>query len=374
LWLAAGVHRRLPFLDRFLIPKPITGGVLLAAMLTALRTLGVEVEFDTVLRDLLMLTFFTTVGLRASAELLRRESGMMVICLLLGAVGALLQNVSGVAGARLFGLHPLTGIVAGATTLAGGPATALAFGQTFEKMGLADAATLGVGCAVFGILAAGFVGGAVGGYLIRRDGLSAAVTMVAGPSMVDERKGDIWFTLGALVVCLGLGSLLSRGIASIGWTLPAYIGSMIVAAGVRYWDDRTHRRLDESVLRVTATWSVGLFIVIALLTLKLWVLAQLALPLLAILTMQVLLTSLFAVVVAYRLLGRDYDAAVTTAGWVGFMLGTTANTVACIDVLEARHGPSGRARLVAPVTGGFLIDFTNALVILWSADIARRFW
>lgn len=371
LWFAAALHRRVGLLDRWNIPRPVTGGLLLAALVAAARASGFEAEFDTVLRDLLTLVFFTTIGLRASMGLLRRDGGTVLVCLALAVAGAEVQNGVGILGAKLLGLNPLLGIVAGSTTLAGGPATALAFGKTFEEMGVADAQTVGVASAVFGILAAGLLGGAVGGWLIRRHGLVAV--RAAAVQGGEAQRGEWLFTLAAVAVAMGAGSVLSRAIASAGVTLPGYIGSMIVAAAIRWRDDSGPRSLDENILDRVGSLSLGLFIVMALLTLKLWVLAALALPLLLILSAQVVVTTLFAVFVAFRWLGRDYEGAVATAGWTGFMLGTTANAVACMDVLEAHHGAAPRARLAVPVVGAFLIDFTNSFVILSGADFVRRF-
>lgn len=371
LWLAGVAHSRMAWLNRWNIPRPVTGGLVLAGGVSLLRAAAIECEFDTVLRDLMTLVFFTTIGLRASAALLRREGGMVLVCLGLAFVGALLQNVVGVGAARVLGLHPLVGILAGATTLAGGPATALAFGKTFEDMGLADAQTLGLAAAVFGILVAGVLGGAAGDWLIRRHRLVASGG--PGTDSAAVQRGQWLYTVATIVIAMGAGSLLSRAIAGAGFTLPAYIGAMIVAAAIRWVDDRGARRLDETVLDKAGTLSLGLFIVMALLTLKLWVLAALAVPLLTLLAAQVVVTTLFAVGVAFRFMGRDYESAVAAAGWLGFMLGTTANAVASMDVLEARYGAAPRARLAVPVTGAFLIDFTNAFLILSGADFVKRF-
>lgn len=371
LWLAGVAHRRIGVLDRWNIPRPVTGGLVLAAAVAALRAGNVELAFDTVLRDLLTLVFFTTIGLRASVGLLRRDGGTVLVCLALAVAGAELQNGVGVLAAKALGLHPLLGIIAGATTLAGGPATALAFGKTFEEMGVADAQTVGVAAAVFGILAAGLLSGAAGGWLIRRHGLSGGAAAAA--ARVEPQRGQWLFTLAAIAISIGAGSLLSRGIAAAGVTLPGYIGAMIVAALLRWRDDAGPRRLDEPVLDQAGALSLGLFIVMALLSVKLWVLAQLAAPLLVLLLLQTLVTTLFAVFIAYRWLGRDYEGAVAAAGWTGFMLGTTANAVAAMDALESRHGAAPRARLAVPVVGAFLIDFTNSFVILSGADFVRRF-
>jgi ESS family glutamate:Na+ symporter len=372
LCLARAAHRRLRLLDHFRIPQPITGGLALATLSAFARSAGWEWEFDTVLRDLLTLAFFTTIGLRASLGLLRRDGGTVFVCLALALAAAELQNLVGVVGAKLLGLHPLLGIIAGSTTLAGGPATALAFGKTFEDLGVPDAQSAGLACAVFGILAAGLISGALGGWLIRRGRLQPDAAPPADSEAVSQR-GEWLYTLAALALAMGAGSLLSRAIAAAGITLPGYIGSMIVAALFRWRDDASQRRLDAPLLDAAGSLSLGLFIVMALLTVKLWVLASLAFPLLLILLVQVVVTALFAVFVCFYWLGRDYEGAVAAAGWTGFMLGTTANAVAAMSALESAHGPAPRARLAVPIVGAFLIDFTNSFVILTGADFVRRF-
>ena len=365
-WWLAG---RVTFFERMHLPAPIVGGLFLAGCVTALRSAGVEFVFDSVLRDVLMLAFFTTVGLRASTGLLRSEGHRVLVCLALAVGGAIVQNIVGVAMCRAMGLDPLIGVVAGATTLAGGPATALAFGQTFEKMGLAEASTIGVACAVFGILMAGVVAGPVGGFLVRR---SEAHGVVDVGTMASMRAGSVAATLGVLVVAMGLGSLVSRVMTGAGLTLPGYIGAMIVAVVIRFVDDRGAGRLDDALLDRAARMSVSLFIVLALVTLKLWVLATLALPLITLLAVQTLVTITMAVLIVWHMMGRGYEGAAGAAGWLGFMLGTTANAVAALDTLEARHGAAPGARVAVPVVGAFLIDFTNSFVILSSADLVRR--
>lgn len=372
LWMAAAVHSRLTFLNRWSIPRPVTGGMLLAGGVAALRSMGFEWQFDTILRDLFTLIFFTTIGLRASVGLVRREGNAVLICLALALAGAELQNGVGIIGAKMLGVNPLFGVIAGSTTLAGGPATALAFGKTFEDLGVADAQSVGLACAVFGILIAGLVGGAAGEFLIQRDRLQPRRD-VAAPATTTRQPGDWLFSMAAIAIAIGAGALLSREIQAMGVTLPGYIGAMIAAAVLRAWDDLGKQRLDERVLDQAGSLSLGLFIVTALLTVKLWALTALAVPLLVILSFQVLTTTLFALFIAYRWMGKDYQGAVGAAGWLGFMLGTTANAVASMDVLEERHGPAPRARLSVPVVGAFLIDFTNSFVILTGADFVRRF-
>lgn len=371
LWLAAALHKRIAVLDRFHIPQPITAGLALALLVLSLKPLQLEFSFDTQLRDLCMVAFFTTVGLNASTRLLKLGGMQVLICLALAAAAAEMQNGIGIGLAHMLGINPLTGIMAGAVTLAGGPATALAFGQTFEKMGLPDAQTIGLACAVFGILTSGLIGGALGGWLIRKHNLP--VDNVQQEQGRELQHGRWLWTLSALLIAMAAGSLISRAIVQTGVTLPGYIGAMIAAALIRFADDRTKQNIDEPALALTARLTLAIFIVTALLSLRLSALAALAAPLLIILTVQLITTTLFAATLVFRYMGRDYQAAVSAAGWTGFMIGTTANAVACMDTLVARYGPAPRSYTAVPVTGAFLIDFTNSIIIITGADLVRRF-
>lgn len=359
LWCVRGVQT--------LIPRPILAGLAVALCVAAARPFQVEFTFDTVLRDLLITVFFTTVGLRASTSLLKRDGARVGVCLALAVAGAIAQNAVGVWMATLLGLNPLTGIVAGALTLAGGPATALAFGQTFDQAGLPNSQTIGLACAVFGIVASGLLSAGIGEFLVRRHGLRSEGGSANAQA---ARTGSALDTVGLLVLAVGVGSLLSRAIPV---PLPGHIGAMIVAAVIRWTDDRRGQLLDERTLAVISEWSVNLFIVLALVSLKLWVLLDLALPLFAILLVQVLVTCFVAVVLVWWFLGRNYEAAVASAGWTGFMIGTTANAITAISALERRHGPAPGATMTVSVVGAFLIDFTNSFVILTSADFVRRY-
>jgi glutamate:Na+ symporter, ESS family len=371
LWLAAAIHRRIPFLDRLHIPQPITAGLLLAFSVLACKAFQLHFTFDTTLRDLSMVAFFTTVGLNASTRLLKLGGLQVLVCLALAAAAAEMQNGIGILLAKLLGINPLAGIMAGAATLAGGPATALAFGQTFEKLGLQDAQTIGLACAVFGILTSGIIGGALGGWLIQKHNLK---TTPAQSQQGRELQHGRWlWTLSALLIAMAAGSLISKAISAAGLTLPGYIGAMIAAALIRLADDRKAQNIDEPALALTARLTLAVFIVTALLSLNLSALANLAIPLLAILSVQLITTTLFAATLVYKYMGRDYEAAVSAAGWTGFMIGTTANAVASMDTLTARYGPAPKSYTAVPVTGAFLIDFTNSLIILTGADLVRRF-
>jgi ESS family glutamate:Na+ symporter len=372
------LKRRIPLLDRLNIPVSIAGGMVYAVAAMALRDRVVNFEFDTVLRDLLMVAFMTTVGLSARVQVVR-EGGVKVIWLLgLGSVGALLQNALGMGVARALGIDPRLGILAGAVSLTGGPATALAFGPTFERMGVAGATTVAFASATFGIAIAGLIAGYIGGQLIRRHGLKAGVggRENAAPSE-RARAGSpapqsLLNSVLVMGIAMGLGALLSAGIERLGVILPSYIGAMIVAAVLRNLDDRYgFARVSQREVTEMGRVALYLFIVMALLTLKLWELVHLALPMLVILAAQVILVWGMCLTVCFRAMGRDHEAAVTSAGFCGFMLGITSNAVASMEELVEKYGPAPRAFLVVPIVGAFLIDFTNSLIITTMANLLK---
>ena len=368
--LGTWLKRRLPVLDRLNIPVSIAGGMVFAVIALALRGRVVNLEPDVVLRDLLMVAFMTTVGLGARVQLIR-DGGIQMIWLLgLSTLGAIAQNLLGMGLARIMGVDMRLGILAGAVSLAGGPATSLAFGPTFETMGVAGATAAAFASATFGIVAAGLLGGYTGGWLIRRHQLKPAGP---GPQagQREEAGGSLLATVLVIGLAMGTGTLISSAIENFGVILPGYIGAMVVAAVIRNLDDR-YRFAGISQPEVTSCGRAALylFIVMALLTLKLWELVHLALPMLAILIAQVGLVWLMCIAI-FRAMGRDYDSAVTAAGFCGYMLGTTSNAVASMEELVERYGPAPRSFLVVPVVGAFLIDFTNSLVITTMANILR---
>jgi glutamate:Na+ symporter, ESS family len=365
------LRRRIPLLARLSIPASVAGGLVYAALLLLLRDRWANFEIDTVLRDLFMVAFFTAIGMNASWKVVRAGGVQVLLFLALATAGAVLQNALGIGLAKLLGVNPLLGIVSGAVALAGGPATSAAFGATFEKLGLPGAATLGLASATFGILAAGVLSGFAGARYARRTPRPSAAPSREGHA-VAAAAGPLLPQVTAMAVAMGAGWLVSAAIERTGVVLPGYIGAMIAAAVLRNADDRWHfARIDPQQVASLGNIALSLFIVMALLTLKLWELVHLALPLLTMLLAQVALAWAMCVAV-FRLMGRDYEAAVMTGGYCGFMLGTTANAMAAMDEIERQHGPAPRAFIVVPLVGGFLIDFTNALVITASANLLPR--
>jgi glutamate:Na+ symporter, ESS family len=393
--VVAGVQikRLIPVLDRLNIPASVIGGLIYAAVTLMLRDRYVNFDMDLVLRDILMVAFFTTIGMSASLRLLKIGGVQVATFFGLATVGAVLQNVVGIAMAKVLGLSALMGIVAGSVALTGGPATALAFGPDFEKLGATGAVTFGLAAAMFGIVAGGLMAGVVGGSFIERFGLhtpsmkqvsavdvaEAAVYPSSEPQeptqLRDESEsesGPLMHTVVAIAAAMGVGTLLSMAFTNAGVRLPAYVGAMFAAGILRNVDDATHWfQISQRQMDTVGSIALNIFIVMALLTLRLWEIVNLALPMFVILAAQIVLVWLMAAAV-FRFMGRDYDSAVMAGGFVGFMLGTSANAMACLEVLSAKYGPAPRAFLVVPIVGAFLIDFTNAVIITALADWSAR--
>lgn len=397
LFIGYGIRDFIKPLARYNIPAPVIGGLLVAVGLWITRRPDQMLfTFDTTLQSPLMIAFFTSIGFGASLSLLRVGGPQVLMLFGVATVFAVLQNVIGVAIALPFGLDPLFGVLAGSVTLTGGPATGLAFAPEFEAAGLQGAATVAVASGMAGIVAGGLAGGPLGTRLIEKFGLQprrAGVRSRVGSAAdtVEERLGDavepratfppegedqgayvMLKAVVAILIAMWIGGWISAWVKSKGITLPPYIGGMIVAAIMRNVDDVTGViKLPERMIDDVGNVALSLFLVMALMTLKLWELAGLALPLMVILIAQVIAVAVFSFWFLFRMMGRDYDAAVTSGGFVGFMLGTTANAMANMRSLVERYGPAPRAFLIVPMVGAFFIDFTNAIIITIALNVLR---
>jgi glutamate:Na+ symporter, ESS family len=391
LFIGYGLRRLIPPLARVNIPAPVCGGLPVAAILAILFFSGIQpIKFDTTLQTPLQNTFFASVGFGASVALLQRGGPLVFWFFIISTIVAALQNVVGGLVAMALGQHPLMGVLAGSVTLTGGPATGLAFAPLFQEAGVAGAATLAVAAAMVGIVAGGVIGGPIGTFLIERQARpitpadpqdrtmqQVAEASVPEPPMSYPAGEDVesYVLLKHLVVMLatvGAGAWVSLWLTSAGLTLPVYIGAMLVAAVIRNFDDVTGAvGLSQRVIDDLGNVALSLFLVMALMTLRLWELAGLVIPLLVILAAQVALIATICLVAIPRLMGRDYDAAVMSGGFCGFMLGTTANAMANMGALVERYGPAPKAYLVVPLVGAFFIDFTNALLITFFLNLWR---
>ena len=393
LFVGYGVRRRVGVLDRFNVPAPVVGGFLFAAAALAMRQTGVlTFQFDVALQTPFMVAFFTTIGLGASLGLLRVGGPQVLLFWGLASLLAAVQNGVGIALARLLGVNPLLGVLTGSITMTGGHGTGAAFGKLLEEQyAFPGAVTIAMAAATFGLVSGGLIGGPVGTRLIPRFGLTprpaaaplpglapTALTHAALDEEIDtEPAGEaptaytLLKTLTVILVAMWAGSLLSAWLGRY-VTLPGYIGAMLCAAAFRNVADATGLvRIEQRTVDDLGTIALSLFLAMALMSLRLWELLGLALPMVLMLAAQVAVTAAFALFVTYRLMGRDYDAAVMAGGHCGFGLGATPNAVANMTALTERFGPAPRAFLVLPMVGAFFIDFTNALIITTYLNLVR---
>ncbi len=402
LFTGGFVQRRVGFLKRASIPAAAIGGLLFAALVMLLRARGtLAIALDTSLRAPLQIAFFTTIGFGATLSLLGAGGLRLIIFYLIATGTAVVQNVAGIAVAVALGAPAALGVICGSLTLTGGPATGLAFTGEFEGLGVTGAGALIIASATFGIFVSSLVGNPVAAALIRRFRLAAprdetqveeaaefrsnGATGRSGDtgdetsaSAQGEKEGasltgaELLRNLLLLLVVMGVGALLGTGLSRLRVTLPAYVGAMVVAALVRNLDDRYGWfRLDMRAIEALGGIALALFLVIALMDLKLWQLAGLAVPMLVILAVQVVLMIIYAVLVTFVVMGRDYEAAVTTGGHIGFGLGITPNAVANMEALTARYGAAPRSFLIVPIVGAFFIDFSNAIIITLFTNFLR---
>jgi ESS family glutamate:Na+ symporter len=387
LFAGYGLRRAVPVLARLNIPAPVVGGLIVAIAMTLAHTRGMPLaKFDTALQTPLQNAFFTSIGFAASLQLLRHGGPLVLRFFVFATIIAILQNVVGAATAAALGQTPLLGVLAGSVTLTGGPATGLAFAPFFEQAGVQGAATVAVAAAMAGIVCGGLLGAPLATLLLNRDrtllprGATLQHTVVGPASRVVEdhvpepatsapegEDPEAYVLLKHLVLMLAamwIGSHVSRALAGAGLTFPSYIGAMLVAAIIRNLDDATGIvGLSQQMVDDLGSVALALFLALALMTLRLWELAGLALPLTVILMVQVSLVAVVSAFLVPRFMGRDYESVVMAGGFVGFMLGTSANAMANMSALVERYGPAPKAFLTVPLVGAFFIDFTNAVLI-----------
>ncbi|HQR29798.1 MAG TPA: sodium/glutamate symporter [Anaeromyxobacteraceae bacterium] len=373
---------RLAPLRTFSIPEPVAGGVAAALLLLALDLgAGVSVRFDTSMQGPFMLAFFATIGL--GADLRSLAAGGRMLVRFLAAVLAFLvaQNVVGVGMARLLGLDPRVGLLAGSIALSGGHGTAAAWGATFAREGVASAVELGLASATFGLVLGGVTGGPVAGWLLRhRDPAPGADAGSDAPPVGFEQPGAVRLItanalleiLALIAVCIWLGSLAAGALAGSPLALPVFVPVLLVGVALRNglaWITG-YEPFDRAV-SVVGNASLALFLAMALMTLRLRELADLALPVLAILAVQTALVAAWVAWVTYPVMGRTYDAVVLGAGQCGFGLGGTPTAIANMQAITTRSGPSRMAFVIVPLVGAFFLDVANAVVIQLFLTVLR---
>jgi len=371
LYVGTMLKRRIQFLETFCIPSPVVGGLLFAIISCMLYTSGIiGFAFDETLKTVCMVAFFTSVGFQANVKILK--TGGVSLLIFLGCVCALIfcQNFLAVGLSNVLNISPFIGLCTGSISMVGGHGTAGAFGPVLEDLGLVGATTLCTAAATFGLVAGSLMGGPLGRRLILgKDLLKTAVKADETPLVEEEKKHERSVSMYApaayqLALAMGIGTVVSMLLSKTGMTFPIYIGAMIVAAIMRNWSEFTGAfTVHIGEINDIGGICLSLFLGIAMITLKLWQLAELALPLVVLLVGQTVLMFLFAYLVIFNVLGHDYDAAILSAGSCGFGMGATPNAMANMQVLTAKFAPSVKAYILVPIVGSMFADFINSLTI-----------
>ncbi|ELM3721674.1 sodium/glutamate symporter [Edwardsiella piscicida] len=374
LLLGRQMVQKIPLLIKYTIPEPVAGGLLVAlALLILKKSIGFEVDFDMSLKDPLMLAFFATIGLNANLASLR-AGGKALSIFLFVVVGLLIvQNAIGISMAKLMGLDPLMGLLAGSITLSGGHGTGAAWSKLFiERYGFQNATEVAMACATFGLVLGGLIGGPVARYLVKHSSTpDGTPDDNAVPSAFEKPQSGRMITslvlietLALIVICLTVGQLIAGWLRGSALELPTFVCVLFVGVILSNTLSKIgFYQVFERAVSVLGNVSLSLFLAMALMSLKLWELASLALPMLAILAVQTLVMALYAIFVTYRVMGKNYDAAVLAAGHCGFGLGATPTAIANMQAITERFGPSHLAFLVVPMVGAFFIDIANAIII-----------
>ncbi|MCD8139047.1 MAG: hypothetical protein LUE17_04580 [Planctomycetaceae bacterium] len=362
------VNARLPALQKYCIPSPVVGG-LLFCFITFLgnQTGAFAVKVDNSLVNFLLVMFFTSTGFLASVAVFKR-SGRQGVFLALIAIGTVVyQNAIGMGLCGLFGLHPLLGINIGSAPLVGGLGTAAAFGPSLEELGAAGATTVGVAAATFGMVLGSIIGGPIAKRLIEKNSLASVGgektvdlgVEAAEPSTAKSVTGSFFI----LLITMALGSYLVLLLNKTGITFPYYVGGVFATAIVRNIADTGLFTLRSREIDGIANVALGLFLALSLMTLRIWELLNLAVPMLVILAVQTIALAAVAYYAIFRALGRDYEAAVMTSGYCGVGLGQMPNAVANMATLIQRYGPAPNAWFMLPVITVIFLNIFNPLIV-----------
>lgn len=377
LYLGTFLKKRIKLLEKFCIPSPVIGGLIFALISLVLYLTGVvEFVFDETLKSVCMVIFFTSVGFQANLKILKSGGISLIIFLVSVIVLIVGQNFISVGLAKVMGLDALTGLCTGSIPMVGGHGTSGAFGPVLEDLGIKGATTLCTAAATFGLIAGSLIGGPLGRRLIiKHDLMKTVVPEDEAPLVEEENKKHRSVSMYApaayqIAVAMGIGTVISWLLSKTGMTFPIYIGAMIVAAVMRNigeFNKGFHVHIGE--INDIGGICLSMFLGIAMITLKLWQLAELALPLVVLLVGQLVFMSLFSYFVVFNIMGRDYDAAILTSGTCGFGMGATPNAMANMHALTEKFAPSVKAYILVPIVGSMFADFINSLCITFFINL-----
>lgn len=371
LLLGRFLVRNLDLLRRYCIPEPVAGGVVFALAHLALRQAGIlEISFDSTLQTFFMVVFFCSVGFTACFRLLKKGGLQVLLFLGIAVMMCVLQNGLGAFIASAFGLDPRLGLATGSIPMVGGHGTAASFGPLLEKAGVSGASAVAIASATFGLVAGCVIGGPTAVSRIRQKNLHSFET-VTGSNEVVVDKNEVTGAIDSgrflnaalcLALAIGAGTVVSAWLNKV-FTFPIYIGAMLVAAFIRNTTDMAGKEIPMEEISTIGSFSLSLFLGLAMMGLKLWELADLAVPMVVMLVAQTVLMMVYAYFVVFNLLGKNYDAAVMTSGFCGFGMGATPNAMANMQAITQKYGPAPTAYFVVPLVGSLFIDFMNTIII-----------
>ena len=374
LFVGNVLTRRIGFLEKYSIPQAVTGGILCSLLVLAIAKFAdTKILFDLELRNLLLLAFFSTIGLSAKIARLKaggRSLGILVLC---AAVFLIIQNGTGVLLALGLGTHPGYGLFAGSISFAGGHGTAIAWGTEAEAAGLPQAGLIGIAFATFGLVAGGIIGGPIGERLIKKHNLSPGGAEGDQPMMEKKDAPEeplepvtmrrTLTTVFIFAICISLGELVNRIFFGAGVKLPGFLTAMMVGIIITNLADVFKKEIRQHDFDKVGEVTLQLFLAMSLMSMDLNALADAMGIVLIVLFIQVLVMTLFATAIVFRLMGKTYDAAVIAAGFTGLGLGATPVAIANMNAITSKYGSSFKAFLVVPLVGAFFVDLLNAVII-----------
>jgi ESS family glutamate:Na+ symporter len=374
LLLGKLLRKKVSFFQQYNIPEPVIGGIIASLIFSSVFFFADKViSFSLVQRDVLLVIFFTCVGLSAKLSTLMKGGKALLILLVIAISFLFFQNIIGVAVAYLTGLPPKIGVLGGSVALSGGHGTAIAWAPIFvEKYGISNAVEIGIACATFGLVLGGISGGPIFNYLAKKHNLQPTTTEseTLTSTVVEKTKITVdtaYNVLLAVCIAIGIGLSLHEVSNELGFKLPVFVpclfGGIILTNTVPYIWKSVPWKSGQPTLALFSDFSLGLFLAMSLMSLQLWTLIDLALPILLLLAAQVLLAALFSIFIVFYALGKSYDAAVMASGYVGLGLGATPTAVANMTAITQKHGASPQAFIVIPLIGAFFIDISNAIII-----------
>ena len=377
LLLGNYLKKKIYFLQKFCIPAPVIGGLIFAIMTCICSVTGIaEFSFDDTLREVCMVFFFTSVGFQANLKVLKSGGKSLIVFLGLVIALIILQNLTAVGLAKLLNLNPLIGMCTGSIPMVGGHGTAGAFGPVLEDLNIKGATTICTAAATFGLIFGSLIGGPLGKRLIEKHSLLNTAANEDDSLLVeDEKKHERHTNMYAdavfqLILAIGVGTIFTMLLTKTGLTFPIYIGAMLTAALMRNICEYTGiATIHMGEINDLGGISLSLFLGMAMITLRLWELASLALPLVILLAAQVLLIIIFTYVIEFNIMGRDYDAAILVSGTCGFGTGATPNAMANMQAVCDQYVPSIKAYLLIPLVGSLFADFLNSLVITFFINL-----